>query len=256
MEHSLGERVGIEVEFLSPYRVPELAGRIYRAFDDTYSVQDYIASSGYKRTRAEFETAEGTWKLMQDMSVKDANNSQVYGLELISPPITDLSVLKNKLNSLNNLGCYINDTAGCHIHWDAPKSVKTLVGILKMFCKIQDDLTAIHNIPKYRLEGYCKKFPPKFIEGLEKLNVEDIGNVPNFACWYARELQGDLIYDDMDNPRHPSRYYMLNYHSLILHNTIEFRLFNSSLEYNKIVQYVDWTRTIFKDFIELDEREL
>lgn len=258
MEYKLGERVGVEVEFLSPYRVPELAGKIYRVFEGSYSVHDYIGHSGYKRTCAKFETEEGTWKLMQDMSVKDESDKHAYGLELISPPLTDLSVLKNKLDSLKNLGCYINDTAGCHIHWDAPESVKVLLGILKTFCKMQDDLPTIHNIPKYRLEKYCKKFPPKFIEELETLTAEDIINVPNFIIWYARELK-ESIFDvwgnGMENPRHPSRYYMLNYHSMVLHETIEFRLFNSTLEYSKVKQYVDWTRVMFKDFIELEEKE-
>lgn len=69
---------------------------------------------------------------------------------------------------------------------------------------------------------YCKPMDERFIQEVNRKRPQTMQAFQKI--WYGTEDGSDLHYDD-------SRYHALNLHSVFSHGTVEFRLFNSTVEH-------------------------
>lgn len=150
------------------------------------------------------------WTLHYDGSLK--TNSKITGVELVSPvfnfdefdkAMESISLL---LESIRAVGGFVNKQCGLHIHVGTVDSISLnkMHYINYNWLKWQDDIFA--HLPSHRrCNKYCKR--------------------------------NDSIYDLLSD-----RYRALNFTSLLMHETLEFRLFAASLNYYRVVACIKLVR--------------
>jgi len=117
----------------------------------------------------------------------------------------------------------IRPTCGLHIHVDMKQfNNKEIINIVKAFIRKQDDIIKKFKVLKFRLSEQ-QKIHKNIIK---KLNVNTIRNIKK-----GKNLTEDFFND---------RYYLLNIQSLYEHKTLEFRLFNGTIQPSKIKRYIKW----------------
>jgi len=117
----------------------------------------------------------------------------------------------------------IRPTCGLHIHVDMKQfNNKEIINIVKAFIRKQDDIIKKFKVLKFRLSEQ-QKIHKNIIK---KLNVNTIRNIKK-----GKNLTEDFFND---------RYYLLNIQSLHEHKTLEFRLFNGTIQPSKIKKYIKW----------------
>ena len=104
---------------------------------------------------------------------------------------------------------------------------------MREFFNIQDEVVRKFNIPRYRVEKYCKIYPKWFIDSfLSEFNTShSLNDMLNF-CY---SMLGN---DSID--KNFLRYYLLNVDSIRKIGTVEFRMFNSTLDGEVIQGYIKW----------------
>ena len=151
------------------------------------------------------------------------------GFEIISMPFTKNymketleATLKDMLKTIKNYGYYGADTCGLHFHIssEAVVNVVDLVALVEFF---KEELTTLSR----REESSLNRWSPFYTKGLEK-----------------EEITIRMIEEIVDDPY--NRYHAIN---LDNYNTIEFRIFKSTTDYetlmatwelvNNIVNYVN-----------------
>jgi len=117
----------------------------------------------------------------------------------------------------------IRPTCGLHIHVDMKQfNNKEIINIVKAFIRKQDDIIKKFKVLKFRLSEQ-RKIHKRIIK---KLNIKTIRNIKK-----GKNLTEDFFND---------RYYLLNIQSLHEHKTLEFRLFNGTIQPSKIKKYIKW----------------
>ena len=174
-----------------------------------------------------------------DFEIKSVNEEDVDGLykcELVSPVLNAKSVgtLCSLVDIIKSLGGIVNDSCGIHVHIDKPDSVDEVLDLIQKFTAIQTYIFEDFQVKENRLLKYCKPYPQSFINGL---SVYDINTFEDLRDYVQRHLGGDY---PLTHSHNISRYYALNLHSLVMHNTIEFRFFNGSLDTKEIKRILDW----------------
>ena len=121
----------------------------------------------------------------------------------------------------------IRPTCGLHIHIDTSKFTnKEIVQIIKKFIIKQDGLYRKFRVLKHRIETSAMKIP-KSIKTKINSNIVD------------KLYDEDYFETNVDYFKH--RHYGLNITSLNTHNTLEFRLFNGTIQVRNILNYIKWT---------------
>jgi len=121
----------------------------------------------------------------------------------------------------------IRPTCSIHIHIDMKQFKDAeIVNIVKAFIKEQDGLYKRCKVIKKREEEYAKKIPKTALKELSKDAIKQLRR-----CIAIRELHNDYFND---------KYYGLNITSLTTHRTLEFRLFNGSIQSRRIKKYIKW----------------
>ena len=120
----------------------------------------------------------------------------------------------------------IRPTCGLHIHIDMSKfKNKEIINIIKSFIRTQNYIYKDFNIVKSRIRETASKIPRKI---LKKLNTKIINKL----------LKKETVNHSEDY--FMNRYYGLNLTSLSDHNTLEFRLFNGTIQVRRIRKYIKW----------------
>lgn len=124
---------------------------------------------------------------------------------------------------------FADKNCGLHIHVDISKFTdKQIVNIIKSFIKEQNSIIKKFKPYKSRLDFHCQEIPNEIIKELSEKVIKNIKS-DNYS----------------DSDRFPeyfiSRHYMLNLQSLASHKTLEFRLFNCTLDPDKIKAIIKWT---------------
>jgi hypothetical protein len=134
----------------------------------------------------------------------------------------------------------VSSKAGLHIHINVKNlSSKQILTIIQEWIHKQRFIVKKFEVHKERLESMCKLLPK---EGLKKLTAKQIDNFRNNDdSWNFR------YYDYFQE-----KYYSLNITHLSKgdYGTLEFRLFNASLNYKKLKECIYWTLSFIKDSLE------
>jgi hypothetical protein len=117
-------------------------------------------------------------------------------------------------------------TCGFHVHVDMTKFTnREICNIIKAYIKQQNKVCKQFGMLKCRSD-YAQKIPANTIKYLTESNIQKIKNNEfsyGEGCEYLSE-----------------RHYQLNALALNKHHTLEFRLFNGSIQISRIKAYVKW----------------
>lgn len=247
------KKIGIEIEFTGITR-SQVVTALENFFQVTAaSIQSKTADDGYYYHKL-IDNNGDTWLVVRDRSIKaeqyahkvnldaedkfelvpiDGDETE-YMVELVTPALTSttLPTLFTIVDIIKALGGVVNSSCGLHIHLDKPDSLDDILTLYNRFYNEQEFIFTKFNVAACRLNRYCKcynsfeKFPLSF-------NTED-----EFINYLVTKYADT---DEFNNlvPR-SIRYYALNFWSLKEHGTIEFRLFNSTLDRVEIARIIDW----------------
>lgn len=182
-----------------------------------------------------------TWKVVKDVSIDGSDDRKC---ELVTPILQykDIEILQKVIRIIRKAGGIAHSSCGIHIHVDkmnhTAKSLKNLVNI--MYAK-EDLIYNAFKISDHRAHRWCKKIRPALVDNLKKcklLNMDKFGDM-----WYEG-------YSCRYNHYNDSRYHGLNLHNVWYANTVEFRLFNSTLHAGQIKAYIQFCLAISAQAIE------
>lgn len=183
------------------------------------------------------------WKAMSDSSIraqrKDGSHaSDLYKTEVVTPILrySDIEDLQEILRKLRKAGAVVNETTGIHIHIGAENfTPATLCNLLKNIRSKEDILYKALKVGDSR-SRYCKKTNQKLIEMIERNRPATRQKLADL--WYAEAPYG------RDTHYNSSRYHGLNLHAYFTKGTVEFRLFNSTLNAGELKAYIQFCMAV------------
>lgn len=152
-----------------------------------------------------------------------------YMIEIVSPVLTSetLPILFSVIDVLNALGGLTNSSCGIHIHIDKPNDFADLLTLFRKYVFQQDEIYNHFGVADWRKEKYCKIYDNFSLD-------RDFSDEKEFMNYMYEN------YVQEDEARRNLRYYGLNIHSINAHRTLEFRIFNATLDKAKIAYILDW----------------
>jgi len=170
------------------------------------------------------------WNVARDSSIEAT--SEAKQVEVVTPPMKweEIGALKHVVKRLREAGAEVNKSCGIHVHVDGsshtPKTVKNLVNLMARWQEVLIEALEVH---PSRLSRYTRRISDIKVEEINgaKDSWEDIKN-----AWYRG------CYDNRTWKYNETRYHTLNLHSLFYRGTVEFRLFNATLDEEKIGAYI------------------
>jgi len=191
-------------------------------------------------------------------------NIVTVGNELVTIPIHDGKLLRNIVKKItNNLFEAGETTRGCreslHIHVCFPFNLEILKRILNISLVLENFFFNIGCLG-YEFRGlknnsiYCRPFsefgPPVILNNdvpRQVLNLDDLFGAQTIESFW--NLYGNIGMGG-NNRYHPARYFFINLYSLLLHDTLEFRVFNKTLDSNRISSLIELCQGICKIIID------
>lgn len=252
------KKIGVEIEFTGVKRI-EVVTALENLFKTVAETVKSKSAGDYSYHRLKDMNGD-SWLVVRDRSIlpeiysyklgnKDPNvrfkkyslkyssEAQDYMVELVSPALTSksLPLLFTIIDIVKSLGGIVNSSCGLHVHIDRPESISDIVTLYKRFCLEQDNILSYFNVESKRLDKYCKPYN-KTVQLPENVCF----NLHNFMLflWKNYRSEEDTSSEVVDSKS--LRYYALNFYSLLQHNTIEFRLFNSTLDRVEVAKILDW----------------
>ncbi|MEA4896881.1 MAG: amidoligase family protein [Christensenellaceae bacterium] len=172
------------------------------------------------------------WKVVSDASIAGPAEERT---EFVSPICRweDIETVQELVRKLRKAGAQPDPSCGIHVHIGrgrhTPKTLRNLVNLVNAK---EDLLTLALQISPERRERWCKQIDPAF---LERLNRRKPANDAQFAqLWYNDRNWNTHAQQHYD----PSRYHLLNLHSVFQKGTVEFRAFNATLHAGEIKTYI------------------
>ena len=232
------QHFGIEIEMTGITR--SKAASLMATFFGTGS--KYHAGGAYDTYIAEDEQGR-KWKAMNDSSLipekkvggRTMNASTKYRTEVVSPILSydDIPKLQELIRTLRKAGAFANSSCGIHIHVGAERfTPKTLRNLVNVFYSKEDLIYRALHIDLSRERRYCRKTNAQF---LEELNKKRPTTMAKFAdLWYMEAPYGRNMHYNS------SRYHGLNLHATFTKGTVEFRLFNGTLQAGEIKAYIQF----------------
>jgi hypothetical protein len=228
------------------YVVHNLYNKIFSSKDIEKLIEDFsklnFSSNKYYIIFVCFESIlyansiKEKWELKTDSSVQLSDETKTRGkdyfnLEFNTPILyteSDFEQVKFLCDLLNDLGCYVNDTCGLHVHIGikdfSAKKLKNLILNSHFFREIFNKINETR-----KTNPYCKQFHENEIYSFATSNVTG-STVRNFV----------INYD------FGTKYRALNYSSFIKYETVEFRQHKGSINFEEIR---NWS-FLLQDFVE------
>ena len=245
--------LGFELEFTGITRL-EFVHALEKLFQhEAQALVSKTTDDGYIYYKIE-DNFGNIWRVLRDRSIKPqiythkvdsectdvfaitdlVDEEKLYMVELVSPILTSktLPVLFVIIDLIKSLGGIVNSSCGIHIHVDALPFEDT-ISLYKRFVLEQTDIYNAFKVEKQRLNSYCKPYNINF-------DLDNITTIDRFLyelCYH---------YDYVECVNKPVkecrklRYHALNFYSLIRHGTIEYRLFNASLDRLEVANIIKW----------------
>lgn len=214
-------RFGIEIEFGGS--VTAVAEAIADAgLGSSRSVAGYI---GHSSTH---------WVVKRDGSVSG-------GGELVSPPLDfdnpdDRAQVTRAVAVLAAAGATTYEAAGIHVHVESQgMDARQISAVARLFAKYEDVLYRLASSGWQRIRSgalsYAKPLSENQKKGLARARTDEA-----LQRAYYGNTRG--VYHSTSSHGNPARYCGLNLHSHWYRGTIEFRIFNSSMNANRIQTYI------------------
>jgi hypothetical protein len=184
---------------------------------------------------------EHDWIVKYDGSVSG-------GGELVGPPLDwdnpeDRAQVTKAFQALADAGCTTHPNAGVHVHIDASDlDGKQVAGVVRAYTKYEDQIYRIatsgwETMRSGARNNYAKRMERSRVERLAKAKTkEQIG-----LGYYGTRNYHSLGHS------HSSRYYGLNLHSWFYRGTIEFRIFNSTMNHKRVLAYITLCMALVQD---------
>jgi predicted DNA-binding WGR domain protein len=166
------------------------------------------------------------WKAVRDGSLNGTS------AEVVTPILTyeEIPKLQEAVRALRRAGGRCDSETGIHVHISAaPHDAASLTRLIKLVHSKEDLLFKALQVNETRLARYARKIDQRFLRRIVRSAPRDLRQLNR--AWYGRENRHPMHY-------HNSRYHAINFHALWDKNTIEVRLFNSTLHAGKVKAYV------------------
>ena len=174
----------------------------------------------------------GRWKLVYDASVYNKNGER--GLELVSPPLSGLEGLARlgkACRALNRAGAKINKTCGLHVHHDMRDAdINVFKGLFYLYWRFENTIdNLMPNSRRGNNNKYCRSVHYINIECFKKIK-----SITDLRAFFSGWMQTGQDW----------RYLKLNFNAYVRHGTIEFRQHSGTIEFEKIKNWVLFTRAM------------
>jgi len=195
----------------------------------------------YYKTYAATDSQNRKWRFTFDSSIKAKikQNGQIisapdeFKTEMVSPicSYADIPTIQELVRQLRHAGAIANKSCGIHIHVDAsPFDARTLRNLTNIMYSKEDLIYKALQVDVAREHNYCQKTDQRFLDELNRRKPKNMEQLERI--WYDGDSRRWQHYDD-------TRYHCLNLHSVFSKGTVEFRLFNSTVNHaGKIKAYI------------------
>ena len=220
-------KYGVEIEFLGITR--EAAAEIVADFFGT----GYFYEGGDIKERDIADSDQRIWRVVRDVSIEAYSDEEQC--ELVTPILTypDLEILQQVVAKLKAAGASVNKNCGLHIHVDAKRfTPQAVVNLVTLIGSREQLLYRALGIPKDRMR-YCKRINDELVQTIVEKKPESLEELRR--NWYL-----ESPYETVEDKYHSTRYHGLNLHAMFTKGTVEFRLFNSTLEASEVKAYVQF----------------
>lgn len=224
------QKFGLELEFTGITReeaalvIGEYWGsrpRKYNGNHDSYRIMD---------------SSKRKWRVVYDGSIVPECRydyaTEDYQAEMVTPicQYDDIPVIQELVRRLRRKGAVAGQKCGIHIHVDAaPYDARTLRNITNIMASKEDLIYKALQVQVERKNQYCQPVNALFLEELNRKKPKTTEGVK--TIWYRGGDKSRSHYDK-------SRYHCLNLHSVFEKGTIEFRLFNSTMDDGEVKAYI------------------
>lgn len=253
----INRRFGFELEFTGITR-EEAVVILERFFNST--ARRYTGSIDDKPyyIYKVFDALGRAWTLMRDRSIRaevsikprmheellitSEIDEDSYKVELTTPILSydSFPQLLDLISLLGSHGAVVNESAGIHIHVDAPENSHELVSFVRKFCQDQETIVEFSRVIPERLD-YCKFFDQSFITF-----SMDLPDIVGLEVKDVAQLFVDKLKEGYSGERtNPEKYYALNISSILERNTLEFRMFNATLNTEEVLSILDWVSLFY-----------
>lgn len=226
-------KYGVEIEFLGITR--EAAAEIVADFFGN----GFFYEGGELKERDIADGSQRIWRVVRDASI-DAYSDEEQ-CELVTPILrySDLEILQQLVAKLKAAGACVNKSCGLHIHVDAKGfTPQAVVNLVTLISSREQLLYRALGIPKDRMR-YCKRINEELVQTILEKKPESLEELRR--DWYL-----ESPYETVEGKYHSTRYHGLNLHAMFTKGTVEFRLFNSTLEANEVKAYVQFVLALCK----------
>jgi hypothetical protein len=181
------------------------------------------------------------WIVKTDASVN-------HGGELVSPPLDfdnpeARQQVTTAVNALLGVGCRPDDSTGIHVHIDCSDlTVKQLVAVVKNFTKFEDVLYRIACSGWLNMRSGARTYA----RPLDRARAEAIAKARTMEE-IQRGYYGGGTYERHSHHGDQSRYCGINLHSFFYRGTVEFRIFNSSMNAERVQAYIALCMALVQD---------
>lgn len=165
------------------------------------------------------------WKVVGDSSIRVENGGGQC--ELVTPILTeaDINDLQEIASKLKASGAVVNESCGLHVHIGADGLTAPMIrNLVNNVASHEDLLIQALNVHIHR-RRYCKPTDKNFLNRLNAKKPQTLDELKK--VWYGDDGEHNYHYDS-------SRYHTLNLHALFTKGTVEFRIFNGTLEPDEI----------------------
>ena len=187
---------------------------------------------GVYDTRCVLDAAGRKWKIVSDSSIAGPGDERT---EFVSPICRweDIETVQAIIRALRKAGAKPDPSCGIHVHIGrGAHTAKTLRNLVNIVNAKEDLLTQALQIAPERRNRWCQEIDQAFLTRLNR--TKPTGDTAFARLWYGTsdwECHAHQHYD-------PSRYHLLNLHSVFQKGTIEFRAFNATLHAGEIKAYI------------------
>ena len=231
-------RFGIEIEFEG-------------SMDDAIAQLRAAGVPVQDERRRHYGHSETHWMMKYDGSVS-------RGGELVSPPL-DFDIPEQRaqvttaVQALQDAGMRPSPQTGIHVHIEAknhdgsPMTGRQIASIARFFYKFEDAIYRIASSGWQSIRSgatsYAKPVPEDIAREIMKVKtMQELWNV-----WDGNRASGRQVRGQRHWGRSLDRYYAINYRSLQAHGTIEFRVFNGSVNPRRVQTYLALCMAIVDD---------
>lgn len=243
---------GVELEFCGVSRPAAIAIVATTISKNIFAKTDFCGGAYDKYV---YQDSKGrNWYIARDSSIRtcspthEGDDVATSQCELITPVLSgskDIELLQEVVRNLKRYGAKVNRSCGLHVHIGAedftPKHLRVLANIWHkneaMF------LNAFQVDNEHRNTDYCQPMREAFSRAINTLTGDF--TLQEFLASYYLCLP-DEVHHQQQVHYNNHRYHALNFHSLGMHGTIEFRLFNSTLHAGKVKTAIQFALAIME----------